>query len=300
MIEKFLTILHDWTWNKLQQKNTARLLEKLKKISGSQDPINIKLQTNEAWKLKKLMETPGVFFTTTCDGILCNLQGKSLLLHDWNDIFIAVDSFVDFDYSISIPFENDIIIFDIGANVGDTAIVFASNPRVKKVFSFEPLQSVYQRMIKNIEYNHNIKDKIESFNFGLGSKYEQIDVSYPRGCAYCATSSENWHADNINNIKEKVIIHDAAIIINKLIYTFNNEILAMKLDCEGAEFNIIPYLSEQKILKKFSLIMMEFHRTDPSIIVNALNKNNFTVFWLGSSVGTTGRLYAIQNLLPQD
>lgn len=40
----------------------------------------------------------------------------------------------------------------------------------------------------------------------------------------------------------------------------------MKLDCEGAEFILLPHLFRRGLLKDFSLIMMEFHQAAPPLL----------------------------------
>lgn len=279
-------------WHYLQRRKNTRLLNGLRQASGSSVPVNMALLPNEAWKLEKLMGTPGVSFSPTADGILCSLAGKSILLTDWNDIFITVDSFVDFDYGSAIPKDNDIAVFDIGANIGDTAIVFAANRQVRQVFSFEPLPSIYQRFMKNMDHNPALKHKVSPFPFGLGDSDATMRVAYPHGCAYCATSTENWHGDDASKVEENMTIRDAVPVITELLDTCTDTVKVMKLDCEGAEFVLLPHLSKHGLLKHFSLLMMEFHRTDPAPLVEVLRRDGFTVFWQSSLVGLTGRLYA--------
>jgi FkbM family methyltransferase len=230
----------------------------------------------------------------TPDGYLYTIGGKSLLLTDWNDIFIAVDSFVDFDYNFALPGTENAVVFDVGANIGDTALVFASNPRIEKVFSFEPLHSIHRRLQQNLGYNPEIKDKIQSYAFGLGDSDAVIRVKYPEGCAYCATGTEDWHDDKYaNTIEEDMVIRDAVPVVAELLATLpQNVVRVMKLDCEGAEFSLLPHLAGHGLLREFSLVMMEFHRTDPNPLVAVLEQNGFVVFWQNSLVGLTGRLYA--------
>ena len=58
------------------------------------------------------------------------------------------------------------IVFDVGANIGSTALFFASkNPRAQ-IFSFEPHPDTYQKARTNIQLN--AFDKIHLFKQGLG------------------------------------------------------------------------------------------------------------------------------------
>jgi FkbM family methyltransferase len=302
MINKFKIDIVNNIYKKIADKSRQirknryikELFIELQQKSSLKYPVHFNLPfLDEAWKLRKLMDVPGGTFSSTADGILYTLEGKSLLLTDWNDIFIAVDTFVDFDYGFGIPGGKEIIVYDVGANIGDTSIIFASMQHVKKVYSFEPLPGIFKRMEKNLYYNPEISHKVECFNLGLGKNNASIPVLYPSGCAYCATHTEQWHSDIGNLTTEIMDIHDAVPILRELINKSPHDVTnVLKSDCEGAEFDLIPYLGENKILRHFSIILMEFHRTNPDPIIYTLEKCGFTVFWSASKVGITGRLYA--------
>jgi len=157
---EYLKKIIDLAWNILDKHRQKKLRNRVMRASGADRPFTIPLLFGESWKLQKLLDAPGSSVSVTPDGYLYTIGGKSLLLTDWNDIFIAVDSFVDFDYNFALAGTENAVVFDVGANIGDTALVFASNPRVEKVFSFEPLHSIHQRLQQNLCYNPEIKDKI--------------------------------------------------------------------------------------------------------------------------------------------
>ena len=93
-----------------------------------------------------------------------------------------------------------------------------------------------------------------------------------------------------------MVIRDAVPVVAELLATLpSNVVRVIKLDCEGAEFSLLPHLSSHGLLREFSLIMMEFHRTDPNSLVTVLEQNGFVVFWQNSLLGLTGRLYAAKN-----
>jgi FkbM family methyltransferase len=265
-------------------------------MTKSDKKIAISMAGHESWKLQKLISAPGSAFSMTQEGLLYSLQGKHLLLTDWNDIFIAVDNFVDFDYGFVLPEADSVLVFDVGANIGDTALVFATMQQVDKVYSFEPLPSIYARMQNNLRFNPDIAFKIKSFNYGLGVKDEAVDISYPSACGYCATVSEKWHDDVEQKTTETMQIRDACPVIAELLHnTLSETRLVLKMDCEGAEFFLIPHLAAHGMLNKFSAVLMEFHRPDPAPLVTVLKQQGFTVFFSGSLVGITGRLYAAKN-----
>lgn len=57
------------------------------------------------------------------------------------------------------------VIYDIGANIGNHSLFFAKYTKPKKIFSFEPIQHVFEVLLKNIAENQ-LKN-IEAFNFAV-------------------------------------------------------------------------------------------------------------------------------------
>lgn len=66
------------------------------------------------------------------------------------------------------------VILDIGANVGNHAMYWAMVRNVRKIYAFEPVESTYKILKKNIEIN-NIQSKVEAYNCGLSDKNENAD-----------------------------------------------------------------------------------------------------------------------------
>jgi len=56
-------------------------------------------------------------------------------------------------------------VFDVGANVGQTALVLAREYREADVFAFEPVPSTYQQLLRNTKQVSSIR----CFNIGLGT-----------------------------------------------------------------------------------------------------------------------------------
>jgi hypothetical protein len=65
------------------------------------------------------------------------------------------------------PKKNDYVLVDIGMNVGVASLYYASFPNVKAVYSYEPLESAYQKAIENFMLNPEISQKIIAHPFGL-------------------------------------------------------------------------------------------------------------------------------------
>jgi FkbM family methyltransferase len=77
---------------------------------------------------------------------------------------------------------------DVGGNIGNHALFFATHCAATKVYTFEPLERYQKYIVDNIEANR-LTDRIELCPFGLSDSDEQISfmmnnrieqVSYPK------------------------------------------------------------------------------------------------------------------------
>ena len=72
--------------------------------------------------------------------------------------------------------------------------------------------------------------------------------------------------------------------------------IMLKLDCEGAEYTILPYLSEKSLLDSVSLVAIEWHYKGPDMLVHLLEKNNFKVIHMESHKNNyTGMIKAVKS-----
>src|SRR5215213_2166853 len=70
-----------------------------------------------------------------------------------NSLPVGADVVVDLKEKISLELKT---IFDVGANVGQTAIWFSESFPEAMLFSFEPISSTYDTLVKNVASNKKI------------------------------------------------------------------------------------------------------------------------------------------------
>lgn len=165
---------------------------------------------------------------------------------------------------------NPEVIFDIGGNIGITAIYLANRFPQAKIYSFEPLPDNYKILEKNIQSYENIK----AFNFGLGSKDGNFDV-------YLSKDPENFggvsfypDASGVGNstpFKCKIKSMD-----NTLKSLDISLIDLIKIDTEGAEFDILTNL-DKEILRNVSWITGELHGNQDFELLDYLTKLGFSI-----------------------
>lgn len=69
---------------------------------------------------------------------------------------------------------------------------------------------------------------------------------------------------------------------------------AMKIDCEEAEYEIIPDLIKHDVLRKIDIIVMETHYGRENEIADAFRKEGFIVYSSEEAPYRTGTLFAVR------
>lgn len=136
--------------------------------------------------------------------------------------------------------KNELIIFDIGSNVGMYSLLFANTfNKYNKIYSFEPIKKTFNFLEKNIKLNNY--SNIEIFNFGftniegnynigfpnpnINERYNNINKNDTGLCSLFGTENKELiYCDTLDNFIKKNNI---------------NKIDFIKIDVEGSEFNIL-------------------------------------------------------------
>ncbi len=151
------------------------------------------------------------------------------------------------------------VVIDIGANIGVYSI-FAAQQKNNIVYAFEPMIDNFKILKENIAIN-NLEKKIIPCNFAVGNRKEKRTLylggspfhslypieDSPFNALYNQVRTEQSHID-INCISLEDIFLE-----NKI---ENYDML--KIDCEGAEFEILYNLPD-KYFKRIKKIRMEYH-----------------------------------------
>ncbi|OKH25811.1 FkbM family methyltransferase [Chroogloeocystis siderophila] len=136
------------------------------------------------------------------------------------------------------------VIFDVGANIGQTAIKFAQSFPKAKIFSFEPVAATFKQLRENTQKNSSIS----CFQIGLGAasgKYEIFLKSNSQCNSFVFDSNSS-----ISN-SEKVAVKTV-----KEFYQENNiqKIDILKTDNEGFDLQVIQ--GAEALLKKARVLLI--------------------------------------------
>jgi FkbM family methyltransferase len=132
----------------------------------------------------------------------------------------------------------DMVFADVGANQGEFTIFAAKRLWMGKVLAFEPLESMFQQLMTNIQLNGF--ENVVAYNFGLSDTagtaeiYTSTDFtrhrSFHEGLA--TTFPTNYRSTNIGRVKLELfdeVFEDSGL----------NRLDIVKIDVEGAELSVL-------------------------------------------------------------
>ena len=191
------------------------------------------------------------------------LNFKNGLILQTNQILDAViikETIIDDDYRVSAIKDPVKKIIDIGAGLGDFTLLVAKKFPLASVIAFEPNPEQFKLLKENIRQN-NIKN-VKSYPIAIGTKKSYLLHLF----------SFNVHSSTVKTNKSKKVIKVNGIRLDKFI---NGTVDLLKIDCEGAEIDILKSISDNKmgLVKR---IIIEYHnniiQNEDKKILTILNK----------------------------
>jgi FkbM family methyltransferase len=196
---------------------------------------------------------------------------------------------------------DELVVVDVGMNIGLASLYFAGLPNVSKVYSFEPFEETFRLAQENFAINPGLSDKIIPVQAGLGK--ENTKLSFPKpvaGFMGASTTEFFLKEDHIEEkspgLLEEVEIQDVSNVMKKIRDENNSKNILLKLDCEGAEYEIMEALDKSGGLERVAYIMIEWHIRDKSVLIETLRKNNFRIISPDKGGNLLrGMIYAFRN-----
>jgi FkbM family methyltransferase len=116
--------------------------------------------------------------------------------------FFELDILKDIDKYLN---KNSVVV-DIGANVGNHTVYWGKTANVKRIYSFEPVKTVFNILKKNVEIN-NLNEKVGLYNIGLSDTktmgtIEEYNADNIGGTMICKSDGGDMELDKLDNIKE--------------------------------------------------------------------------------------------------
>ena len=198
------------------------------------------------------------------------------------DVVVVIENFGgehNHDYFKNLNLSEKPVIIDVGAHVGSFSIHAANKYPKATIFSFEPDDLNYEKLIKNVTIN-NIKNVI-SFHKAVGN-IDGMTLLYSDNAGNFGTCGSS---SMIVGPKSKQVLSTKLESIFK-----ENQIETcdlLKMDCEGGEYDIILN-SKKEIFARINSIILEYHTVSTheiSELEQSLKNYGFQVTRISNDVG---------------
>lgn len=214
-----------------------------------------------------------------------------LIVRGAMDIWSVKETFLDAFYTrYGVPVEDGWAVVDVGAGLGDFSIDAAYGRPATRVYAFEPFPGSYQLLLRNLEQNAvtNVKPFQEAVWREAGSLALDLSAGEPLQIA----SSEVV----VEQAQSRSVAVTAVTLSDILAREGLERIDLLKLDCEGAEYEILIGASNET-LRCVPRIIMEYHDVGEghthSVLIEFLEAAGYAVSWRQNAVhDDIGYLYA--------
>jgi FkbM family methyltransferase len=263
--------------------------------------------------LQQLVAPGGAHFRVDASRLTCAIGGITAVVDSVETVWILHEIFLAGVYGLVDRLDPDeqIVVWDIGMNRALTALWFASKSRVAAVVGHEPLAATYRVAQQMLAAHPQLAAKITALDVGVGgsSRTEMVDHS----AAFSGSVGLRGLVGDPTRMRAELGIDDLGPITREPMWLREaNEALqtvrdahpglpvVAKIDCEGAEYEIVAALRRTGALRDLHAVMIEWHGNDgPQPLRDDLEAAGFTVWSDGRGAADgRGMLYALQRRRP--
>lgn len=224
------------------------------------------------------------------------IDDLKFVVSTWEELYILNEVFVDGVYNYQSS--GDFVLIDIGMNVATTSLFFASKTNCLEVYSFEPFIDTIRVAEKNLQLNPKYAGKLKIHQVALGFPPRSINVEYaPKYKGSVGIRGTGSHIDNKGVlVSTNMIIEDVESHFHRILDSVSVNVV-VKIDCEGAEYEILNRLQDCGMLKndKIKGLMIEWHYDGPGMLSDILIRHDFQVISQRAHDDTIGMIYAFRN-----
>lgn len=153
-------------------------------------------------------------------------------------------------------------VLDIGMNVGLAALFYAG---IKgwEVLAFEPFPETFAEAERNIERS-GLADRIHTRNSGVAADTGTVEIAYNAEARATNGLFGNLNADRTEpDGRIEVRLVGATEALDEAIALAGDRPILAKIDCEGAEYEILDRWAETGGLDRIATLIVEYHLIRP-------------------------------------
>ena len=203
----------------------------------------------------KLINDTFVIFRTKTD-LRIKIRVRSTDLMTLTNVWMINEYDIE-DFEINV---NDTVI-DIGAHIGLFTLLVSQRCKTGKILSFEPVRENFDLLVSNLKLNHI--ENVLPFNMAVSKNLDKLNLFLNDDQSAHSIFPKSSESISVESTSLQKIFEENKISSCKL----------LKLDCEGAEYEIIDSLPSE-YLNKIQNIVMEYHSADtkPELVKKLIQK----------------------------
>lgn len=212
------------------------------------------------------------FFNQPNKIISLNIAGFKLNAYDYETAqYLLEEVWLNEDYYFNYS-QQQPVIFDCGANIGISVLYFKALYPESTIIAFEPNPNLFALLEKNV-LDNQLKD-VYIHQVALSATNEEISFFINDNLG-SFLSSKFQHRGGDNEIQVK------AVQLSGYIKRYS-DIDFLKMDIEGAEYEVIQELNEKKLLDAVQKFIVEYHyfkdrdQEKMEIFMDTFAQNGFT------------------------
>jgi FkbM family methyltransferase len=169
-----------------------------------------------------------------------------------DEILQIIETYISGDYDIpAIKFREVRTILDVGANIGVSTIWFSQRCPMARIFCVEPSSETGARLLRNIHRNA-LGNRVTVLPIAVGTGSHPVYLVFGENSGLSHTDAQPQDGS------EMVWSTDLSTVLELV----GGHVDIMKIDCEGAEYEIILGADTQA-LSQIDNIVGEYHGSDP-------------------------------------